>query len=84
VAFPRITLQLGSALGCADCPAICCIIDTAAAPTTRNLQFFATLEKSYPHTIELIHSPKDYSPITLSEIIQKGGSSVTTNMLVGF
>ncbi len=84
VAFPCIMLQLGSALGCANCPAICCIIDTAAALTTWNLHFFAALAKAYPNTVALIHSPKDYSPITLSGIVKQGGSSVTTDMLVGF
>ncbi len=83
-AFSHITLQLGSALGCANCPAICCVVDTAAALTTRNLHFFATLTKAYPHTFALIHSPKDYSPITLSGIVQQGGSSVTTDLSVGF
>jgi hypothetical protein len=83
-AFPHITLQLGSALGCANCPIICCIVLTAAALTTRNLHFFAVLAKAYPHTVASIHSPKDYSPITLSGIVQQGGSSVTTNLLVGF
>jgi hypothetical protein len=32
----------------------------------------------------LIHSPKEYSLIMLSGIVQQGGSSVTTNLLVGF
>jgi hypothetical protein len=83
-AFPHITLQLGSVLSCAHYPTICCIVDTATALTTRNLHFFAALAKAYPHTVALIHSPKDYSPIILSGIVQQGGSSVTTNLLVGF
>jgi hypothetical protein len=51
---------------------------------TGDPHFFATLAKAYPHTVALIHSPKDYFPITLSGIIRQGGSSVTTNLLVGF
>jgi hypothetical protein len=68
-AFPHITLQLGSALGCANCPAIRCIVNTAAALTTGNLHFFAEIAKAYPHTLASIHSPTDYSPITLSGIV---------------
>ena len=83
-AFPHITLQLGSALGCANCPAIRCIVNTAATLTTGNLHFFAEIAKAYPHTVASIHSPTDYSPITLSGIVQQGGSLVTTNLMVGF
>jgi hypothetical protein len=53
----HITLQLGLALGCADCPAICCVVDTAAALTASNLHFFTALAKAYHHTIASIHSP---------------------------
>ncbi len=31
-----------------------------------------------------IHSPTDYFPITLSEIIQQGGNSIATHLTVGF
>jgi len=83
-AFPHITLQLGSSLGDSGCPAIRCVVDTAAAPTTGNLHFFAALAKAYPHTVASVHSPKDYSPIILSGIVQQGGSSVTTDLTVWF
>ncbi len=83
-AFLHITLQLGSALGCANCPAICCIVDMAAALTTGNLHFFAEIAKAYPHTVTSIHSPTDYSLITLSRIVQQGGKSITTDLTVGF
>ncbi len=69
-AFPHITLQLGTVLGCGNCPAIRCVVDTAAALTTGNLHFFAEIAKAYPHTIASIYSPDDYSPITLSGIVQ--------------
>ena len=83
-AFPHITLQLGLELNCGNCPAIRCVVDTAAALTTGNLHFFAAIAKAYPHTVASIHSPNDYSPITLSGIVQQGGESVTTDLSVGF
>lgn len=83
-AFPHITLQLGSVLNCGNCPAIRCVVDTAAALTTGNLHFFAEIAKAYPHTVASIHSPDNYSPITLSGIVQQGGESVTTDLSVGF
>jgi hypothetical protein len=83
-ALPHITLQLGLDIGCSNCPAIQCVVDTAATLTTCNLHFFTALAKAYPHTIALIHSPKDYSPITLSGIVQQGRALVTTDLTVGF
>ena len=71
-------------MGDSGCPAIRCVVDTAAALTTGNLHFFAALAKAYPHTVASVHSPTDYSPITLSGIVQQGGSSVTTDLTVGF
>ncbi len=52
--------------------------------TTGNLHSFAKIEKAYPNTAVSIHSPTDYSPITLSRIVQQGGNSVTTHLTVGF
>jgi hypothetical protein len=83
-AFPHITLQLGSALGCSSCPAIRCVIDTAAALSTSNLHFFAAIAKAYPHTIAAVHRETDYSPIILSSIVQQGGASVSTKLTVAF
>ena len=83
-AFPHITLQLGSVLGCGNCPAIRCVIDTAAALSTGNLHFFAAIAKAYPHTVAAVHRETDYSPITLSGIVQQGGESVSTELTVGF
>jgi hypothetical protein len=83
-ALPHITLQLDLDIRCSNCPAIRCLVDTTAALTNGNLHFFTALTKAYPHTIALIHSPKDYSPITLSGIVQQGGASVTTDLTVGF
>jgi hypothetical protein len=82
--FPHITLQLGSVLGCGNCLAIRCVVDTAAALSTGNLHVFATLSKAYPHTVAAIHRKTDYTPITLSDIVQQGGKSVTTELTVGF
>ncbi len=83
-AFPHITLQLGSVFGCSNCPAIRCVIDTAAALTTGNLHFFAAIAKAYPHTVAAVHRESDYSPITLSGIVQQGGESMSTELTVGF
>jgi hypothetical protein len=83
-AFPHITLQLGSDLGCSSCPAIRCVIDTAAALSTGNLHFFAAIAKAYPHTVTAVHRETDYSPITLSGIVQQGGESVSTELTVAF
>ena len=83
-AFPHITLQLGSALGCENCPAVRCVVDTAAALSTGNLHFFTALAKAYPHTVASIHSSSDYSPITLSGIVQNEGAPMTTDLSVAF
>jgi hypothetical protein len=83
-AFPHITLQLGSALGDENCPAILCMVNMAAALSTGNLHFFGALAKAYPHTVASIHSPSDYSPITLSGIVQYDGKSVTTKLSAAF
>jgi hypothetical protein len=83
-AFPHITLQLGSALSCGNCPAIRCDVDTAAALTTGDLHFFAAIAKAYLLIIASIHSPHDYSTITLSGIVKQGGQSITTDLTVGF
>jgi hypothetical protein len=58
-AFPHLTIQLGSTLGCNNCPAIRCVIDTAAALTTGNFHFFAQIAKAYPHTVAAIYSHTD-------------------------
>ena len=83
-AFSHITLQFGTALGCENCLAVRCVIDTAAALSTGNLHFFATIAKQYPHTVASIHSLADYSPITLSGIVQNKGASVMTDLYVAF
>jgi hypothetical protein len=71
-------------LGYGKCPTIRCAIDTAAALSTGNLHFFAAFAKAYPHTVAAIHSHTNYTPITLSGIIQQGGASVMTHLIVGF
>jgi hypothetical protein len=85
LAFPHIILKLGSQLCDANNPAICAVVDTAAALTTGNLHFFAAIAKAYPHTVHAIYTPKDYSSITLSGIIKDiKGQSITTNLTVAF
>ncbi len=83
-AFPHINLQLGSALGCGNCLVTCCVVNTVAALKTGNLYFLAEISKAYPHTVASIHSPADYSSITVSGIVQQGGTSVTTHLTIGF
>jgi hypothetical protein len=84
-AFPHIVLELGSQLGSAKNPAIRAVVDTAAALTTGNLHFFAAIAKAYPHTVHAIYTPKDYSSITLSGIVEDiNGASITTDLTVAF
>ena len=82
--FPHIHLQLGTDLGCANCPIVRCILDTAAALSTGNFHFVAAIAKQYPHCVAKIYVPQDYNPIVLSGIVQRGGESVTTELTVGF
>jgi hypothetical protein len=82
--FPHIILQLGQALGCLKCPAIRCIVDTAAALNTGNLHYFAAIVKAFPHTVSAIFSTADHNLIILSDIVQKGGASITTDLTVAF
>jgi hypothetical protein len=71
-------------LGCSKCPAICCIVDTAAAINTGNLYYFAAIAKAFPHAVAVIYSAADHNPIILSGIVHQGGSSVTTDLTVAF
>jgi hypothetical protein len=84
LSFPHIILQLGQVLGCLKCPAICCVADTAAAINTGNLHYYAAIAKAFPHTVAAIFSAADHNPIVLSGIVQQGGASVTTNLMVAF
>ncbi len=82
--FPHIHLQFGTELGCANCPVICCVVDTAAALSTGNFHFVAVVAKQYPHCVAKLFVPKDYNPIVLSGIVQRGGESITMELTVGF
>jgi hypothetical protein len=82
--FPHIHLQLGTVLGCSNCPIVRCVVDTAAALSTGNFHFVAAIAKQYPHCVAKIFVPQDYNPITLSGIVQRGGESITTELTVGF
>ncbi len=70
--FPHIHLQLGTDLDCPNCPIVQCVVDTAVALSTRNFHFVAAVAKRYPHCIAKIYVPKDYNPIVLSGIVQRG------------
>jgi hypothetical protein len=82
--FPHMVLQLGQVLGCSKCPAIHCIVDTAAALNTGNLHYFAAIAKAFPHTVAAIFSAADHNLIILSGIVQQGGASITTSLTVTF
>jgi len=82
--FPHIHLQLGTELGCSNCPIVRCVLDTAAALSTGNFHFVAAIAKQYPHCVAKIYVPQDYNPIVLSGIVQRGGESITTELTVGF
>jgi hypothetical protein len=82
--FPHIHLQLGCTLDDPSCPVLRCVVDTAAALTTGNLHFVSAIAKRYPHTVAKIFVPEDYNPIVLSGIVQCGGESITTELMVGF
>ncbi len=49
--FSHIHLQLGTELGCSNCPVIRCVVDTVAALSTGNFHFIAAVAKQYPHCI---------------------------------
>ena len=82
--FPHIHLQLGTELGCPNCPVIRCAVDTAAVLSTGNFHFIATVAKQYPHCVAKLFTPKDDNPIALSGIFQRGSESITTELMVGF
>jgi hypothetical protein len=82
--FPHIHLQLGTVLDCPNCPVIRCVIDTAAALSTGNFHFVAAVAKQYQHCVAKLFVPKDYNPIVLSGIVQRGSESVTTELTMGF
>jgi len=82
--FPHICLQLGTVVGCPSCPLLRCVVDTAAALTTGNFFYIAAVAKRFPQFLSKMYVPKDYSPITLSGIVQRGGASVTTELDVAF
>jgi hypothetical protein len=79
-----MVLQLGQVLGCSKCPAIRCVVNTAAVLNTGNLHYFAMIVKAFPHTVAAIYSAADHNPIILSGIIQQGSASVTTDLTVVF
>jgi hypothetical protein len=82
--FPHIHLQLGTELDCPKCPVLRCVVDTAATLTMGNFHFVVAVAKRYPHCVAKIFAPEDYNPIVLSGIVQRGGKSVTTELMVGF
>jgi hypothetical protein len=82
--LPHIILQFGPDMDTADCPLICCTVDTCGALTTDNFHFFSAVAKHYPHCIAKILAPADYKPIVLSGTVQNKDKAVTTKLEVGF
>ncbi len=82
--FPHMVLQLGQVLGCSKCPAIHCVVNTAAALNTGNLHYFVAIAKAFSLTVAAIYSAADHNPIILSGIVQQGGASITTDLTVTF
>jgi hypothetical protein len=72
--LPHIVLQFGPDMDTANCPSICCTVDTCAALMAGNFHFFSTVVKRYPHCIAKILAPANNTPIVLSEIVKKGQS----------
>jgi hypothetical protein len=82
--FPHIHIQLGSKLDNPLCTVLCCVVDTAAALTMGNFYFVVAIVKWYPHCVGKFLIPKEYNPIMLSGIVQRGGKSITTKLTIGF
>jgi hypothetical protein len=78
--LPHIVLQFGLDMDTADCPSICCAVDTCVALTTGNFHFFSTDAKHYPHCLAKILAPANYAPIVLSGIVQYKDKAVTTKL----
>jgi hypothetical protein len=82
--LPHIVLQLGPNMDTANCPLLCCTMDTCVALTTGNFHFFSAVAKRYPHCIAMILVPADYAPIVLSGIVQNKDKAVTTKLEISF
>jgi hypothetical protein len=73
--FPHITLQLGVAADASENPHIRCVIDTAAALTTGNFNFFASIANAF-------HTPSGkcmFQPIMLPSSYPELFSATMTN-----
>jgi hypothetical protein len=82
--LPHIVLQFGPNMDTANCPSICCAVDTCAALMTVNFHFFIAIAKRYLHCIVKILTHANYAPIVLSGIVQNKDEAVTTELEVGF
>ncbi len=65
-------------------PGPLCIVNIPATLTMGNFHIVAAIAKRYPHCVAKIFVPKDYNPIVLPGIVQRGGELITTELMVGF
>jgi hypothetical protein len=82
--LPHITLQLAAADEDADAPCLSVTVDTAASITTRNSDFLFKISRNFPGCVAAIYTDKNYSPLTLSGVVQRNGSAVTTELPLAF
>jgi hypothetical protein len=61
-----------------------CVVDTAAVLSTGNFHFVAAAAKHYPHCLAKLYVKRDYNPIVLSGIVQRGAELITTELTIGF
>jgi hypothetical protein len=81
----HIVMQFGPILDCPHSPSICCAVDSCAALSTGNFQYFASLVKRFLHCLAKVFAPQDYAPIVLSGVVQsQQQEAVTTELEVGF
>ena len=79
----HIGLRL-SGTGSSDSPVLMACVDTAASMVIGNSSFLFKVAQSYPSCVSQVFSPNDYSPITLSGVVRRGGDAVTTTLPVAF
>ena len=81
--LPHITIELGTD---SDAPpaAMNCVLDTGASLTTGNFFYCSYIAKRFPQTVSTVYTSDSFAPITLSGVVQRDGSSVTTELPIAF
>jgi hypothetical protein len=68
-----------------DCPALRCMIDSAASLSTANFNYMEAVVRQYPHILKAVYLPEDYVAIVLSGIVTSSSDApITTELPVGF